>query len=336
MKTENPQLASIFTDCSRKAKSDTNACMFPGCGKEAINSHIMQKNGILSSISKDRHLWESSVDHFKHEYIKFRRRGINEIYTFKGFCNEHDTSIFSKIEMGVKINFSDYQSCLLFALRTAYNEIWLKEVVIKEQKCILNHPEIFDNTGQIKEAIRQNEIGILDLEFYTKAIWEDLSNKTESFIFKFREMEFQEICLNSIYTFETSQEIMDYYYRYGKEMDRTSELFISFFPYENKSILLIGNHKDDCGKVKNFVDLFFVENTLATNVRLSSLIAFNCETWVCSDKFYKDKLEGLDSEFFKAMIFSGKNGNERKTFDINFFASEFKTKFKDFIRRNVS
>ncbi|KMQ70212.1 hypothetical protein ACM44_13455 [Chryseobacterium koreense CCUG 49689] len=50
MKTENPQLAKIFTDCATQAKEQTNMCMYPDCTECAINSHIMQKNGILSSI----------------------------------------------------------------------------------------------------------------------------------------------------------------------------------------------------------------------------------------------------------------------------------------------
>ncbi|MFT7113997.1 MAG: hypothetical protein ACI8P7_000777, partial [Candidatus Azotimanducaceae bacterium] len=159
----------------------------------------------------------------------------------------------------------------------------------------------------------------------------DLKNKKESFVFEHREMERQEICLNSIYTYETSLEIMNYKYQYGKDMDRLSDIFISYFPYDNISILLMGYHKADTPKVKSFVKMFFKENIKRTNRRLSSLIVFNCETWVCSNEFYKTKLEGLDSEFFKAFQFSAINGNERKTFDINLFKPKFKFCFKKFI-----
>ncbi|PKQ45322.1 hypothetical protein [Confluentibacter flavum] len=335
MKTERPKIAKIFTDCANKAKSSTNICMYPNCNQKAINSHIMQKNGILSSISDDKHLWELSVDHFKQEYIGLQRKGINKIYTFTGFCNNHDSLIFSKIETQEEIDFDDYESCLLFALRTAHNELWLKEVVIKIQECIINHPGVEMNNEMLKETIRQNKLGIKDLEFYTNSMWSDLSNKTESFVFEYREMVLTQLCLNSIYTYDTSQEIMDYQYKYRKDMERTSEIFISYFPYLNKSILLMGYHKDDTSKVKSFVNVFFKENIKRTNRRLSSLITFNCETWVCSNSFYKEKFEGLDSEFFKAMQFSGKNGNERKTFDVDFFKPDFKKNFRDFINKNV-
>lgn len=113
MKTDYPKIAKIFTDCSQKAKSETNTCMYPGCTNKSINSHIMQKNGILSSIAEDKHLWELKIDNFKKEYIGFKKKGINKIYTFLGFCIEHDTSVFKKIETEGKIDFDDYTSCLL-------------------------------------------------------------------------------------------------------------------------------------------------------------------------------------------------------------------------------
>lgn len=247
MKTEHPKIAKIFTDCANKAKSETNICMHPNCNEKAINSHIMQKNGILSSIADDKHLWESSIDHFKKEYTRLHKKGINKIYTFTGFCNNHDSSIFSKIETEGAIDFQDYESCLLFALRTTYNELWLKEVVIKMQECVINHSGVDTDNQMLRETIRQNELGIKDLEHYTKSMWNDLENKTQSFVFEHREMDYKEICLNAIFTYDTSSEIMDY-------------------------------HKDDTAKVKSYVNLFFKENIKRTHKRLSSLIIFNCET----------------------------------------------------------
>ncbi|WP_294286561.1 hypothetical protein [uncultured Chryseobacterium sp.] len=335
MKTKNPELAKIFTDCAKQAKEQTNICMYPGCTAKAINSHIMQKNGILSSLADDKHLWESAVDHFKAEYIGFKRKGINKIYTFLGFCNTHDTSIFQKIESKDEIDFTDYHSCLLFALRTACNEYRIKEVLIKQQKCILDNPNTISN-GMLEVSIEQSKIGIQDLSFLIDSMWNDLQNNTESFVFEYKEIELFELCLNSIYTYDTSQEIEDHLIKFGRDMERTSEIFISLFPYREKSILMMGYHKDDKLKVKSFVNLFFKENEKRLKRRLSSLITFNCETWVCSNNLYKNKFEGLDSEFFKTMLFSSKNGNERKTFNVNIFSNNFKNEFRYFVKRNIT
>jgi hypothetical protein len=36
------------------------------------------------------------------------------------------------------------------------------------------------------------------------------------------------------------------------------------------------------------------------------------------------------------MTFSGKNGNERKTFAVDFFKPNFKSEFRKFIKNNVA
>lgn len=335
MRTERPQLAKIFTECAKKARLTTNTCLFPGCDKTSINSHIMQKNGILSSISEDRHLWEFNVDHFKKEYFLFKKTGINEIYTFLGFCNEHDTNLFQKIETQGEINFDDYESCALFALRTLCNELWLKLVVKKQHQCILNHPETISDEVLINKVIEQGDIALQDLKFFEDGLWNDLNNKTESFVFEYREFPKQEICLNSIFTYDTSEEILNHIKIFGKDKDRLTEIFVSFFPYLDKSILIMGYHKEDTKVAKPFVNSFMKENLKRVYRKLSNLIILNCETWVCSPNFYKKKLEGLDSDFFKATNFSSKNGNERRVFDINLFDDNFKNSFKKFIK-NIS
>ncbi|QOG88770.1 hypothetical protein HUE46_01340 [Flavobacterium columnare] len=335
VKTENTKIAKIFADCAQQAKDKTNICMFPGCTKKSINSHIMQKNGILSSIAEDNHLWELKIDNFKQEYIGFKKDGINKIYTFFGFCNEHDASVFKKIETEGKINFDDYTSCLLFALRTLHNEIWLKQVVIKLHECVLKNEEIPMNKELLKITIEQNKLGILDMEFYKDSMWSDLKNQTQSFVFQHRQFELQEICLNASINYETPEEVYRYKVEHGKDMDRLTGIFISFFPYLGNSILLMGYHKDDAILAKPYVNSYFKENEKRTFRRLSNMFAFYVETWVCSTKFYKEKIEGLDSEFHKSMIFATEKGYGRKIFDINMFEKDFKKKFKDFIKRNV-
>lgn len=294
----------------------------------------MQKNGILSSITEDGHLWESTVNHFNQEYIGFEKKGINKIYTFLGFCNNHDTEVFKKIESRDEINFNDYESCLLLALRTACNEYRVKEIVIKQKECILNKSDAHSNFW-FRSSIKQEKIALKDLSFQIDAMWSDLQSKNESFIFEHREIELFELCLNSIYTYDTSNEINEYYMKNGEDMERTSDIFISLFPYGEKSILLMGYHKNDTSKVKSFVNLFFKEKEKFLKRRLSSLIIFNCETWVCSDKLYKSKFENLKTEFFEAVLFSSKNGNERKTFPVNIFSNNFKEDFKYFIKKHI-
>lgn len=335
MRTEHPEIAKIFVDCAKKARATTNICLVPGCDKKSINSHIMQKNGILSSISQDRHLWEYDVNHFQKDYFVFKKTGLNEIYTFLGFCNEHDTNVFKKIETEDQIDFNDYESCVLFALRTLCNELWLKIVVKKQHLCVLNHPDLITDDFLLTNSIEQGDIAIQDLKFFENSLWNDLKKKTESFVFEWREFPKEEICLNSIFTYNTSQEIIDHIRKYGKDKERLTEIFVSFFPYNDKSILILGYHKEDLKVAKPFVNSFIKENLKRVHRKLSNLIVLNCETWVCSPKFYKEKLQGLDNEFFHATQFSSRNGNERSVFDFNLFDGKFRERFKIFVK-NIS
>lgn len=334
MDKERLKIAKISNDFREQAKKEICGCMYPNCSNNAINSHIMQKNGVLSSISNDRHLWELSVNPFKDEFSVFRRVGINNIYTFLGFCNEHDTNLFKKIESKEGIDLNDYESCLLLALRTACNEYRLKEIIIRWYEYLLNNDTEEEYGKQIlSQNIIKNQLGLKDLDFYIQAMWNDLQNKTQSFVFNHRKMEKLELCLNSIYTYDTSLEMRDYILKNGKDMERTSGIFISFFPYNDESILLMGYHKSDESKVKSFVNLFFKENEKRVKTRISSLIIFNCETWVCSNELYHSKFVGLDSEFHQAITWSFRSGNERKTFNVNIYDSNFKESFKKELQR---
>ncbi|WP_024980468.1 hypothetical protein [Flavobacterium succinicans] len=327
MKNENHQIAKVFSECREKAMLNTNDCFTPNCNEKSINSHILQRNGILSSIAIDNHLWALKVDDFKLPFVEFKRIGLKKIYTYLGFCNPHDDKLFKKIETQ-DLDFDDYETNLLFTLRTICNEIWLKKVAIKTHNCIINSELLIDRKN-LKDGIAQNEIAIKDLSFFENYIWKDLKENTKSFTFRFREISKQEICLNAILTYETTQEIIEFIKKNGAQIDRLSSIFISFFPYKNKSILMMGYHNDDEKKVKSFVNEFFIENEKRVERKITNLILFHCETWVCSDKFHNDKIKGLEELFFKAItFFPSEIKNERNIFDINLFDNKFSEKFK--------
>ena len=85
--------------------------MFKSCTEKAINSHVYQKNGILKQMSENNHLIKLvTADAFnvgKTGITEFKRIGINDAYSFKGFCEKHDTKIFSPIETTDNLNLFD-------------------------------------------------------------------------------------------------------------------------------------------------------------------------------------------------------------------------------------
>ena len=321
------EFAKLYSKCFKNAVKEIDECYHPSCSEKSINSHLLQKNGILSSIAPDKHLWELGINHFKEPIFSFERKGINKIFSFNCFCNKHDTELFKKIETE-KIDFSDYETGLLFSLRSLYNEIFRKEVVIKTNKCLIKTlPEKFNNPI-FKEETRQQELGLKDLKHIEDDVWNDLQNNTQTYVFESREIEKIEFCVSSFYNYDTTEEMQKYIRENNKEMDRVAEIFINCFPQEENSILLMGYNKKDEEKVKGYFYTFFKEKEKKVQRKITNLALFNCETWVASDKFYEQNVEGIEEIFSDAVNFSNRNLNERRTFDLNFFKADFKDKFK--------
>lgn len=320
------EFAKLNVKCKKAAIDSIFKCYFPGCTNASINSHILQKNGILSKMTGDSHLWEHTIDVFKEDVFVFKRNGINKLFSFKCFCNDHDSSIFEKIEK-YHIDFDDYKSCLLFTIRTLYNEMFRKQVNVKVLECYMKENNGSIDNQAIIQQMRQENLGIQDLKLLEKDIWNDLSTNSESFVFEYREMPKIGICLSSFFTYDTTHEIQQFKSKNGKDMEATSEIFINLFPYGESEILLMGYNKRDENKLKGYFYSFFREKDKYVQRYLTNLILFRCETWVASESFYRNSVESIERCFKIATDFSINNINERRNFDLNIYKSDFKSKF---------
>lgn len=324
MNTEQIQFSKFFHETKKAAIKSIVSCYHPYCNEKSINSHILQKNGILSSISKDNHLWEHVLNQFKEPHFQFKRTGINEIFSFNCFCQKHDSELFKSIETE-NIDFKSYKSCLLFTLRTIYNEKFRKEVNIKIYETILVS-ELYKNKNLefIKLTLEQEKLGWNDLLQNENDIWKDLNENSQSFVFEVREIEKIELCLSAFFNYETTIEMNLYRHQYGKDMDRISDIFINLFPYKNKSVLLMGYNKIDEKSVKGYFYTYFKESEKRVQRKLTNLFLFACETWVISEKLYTQKFKGIEDAIAYASKYSIKNYNERQNFALNMFLENFK------------
>ena len=75
------------------------------------------------------------------------------------------------------------------------------------------------------------------------------------------------------------------------------------------------------------VNSFFQKSEKKLQRKLSNLLMFQCETWVCSVDFYNKKIKNSEHNFYDAIHYSLQNAYERKFFDINMFDNNF---YKDF------
>lgn len=303
-----------------KAKNKTRQCCVAGCNEPAINSHILQKNGILSGISTNGHLITNETDFLKKELFYFKRAGINITYTFKGFCKQHDKQIFKEIE-DYDIDFEDYRTQLLFAYRTLLNEERRKEVLIDWNILRLHDPilEQTEDKTYLKEEIRQYRLSGKDSEYYLNKMIQDLETGSEQFVFKVRFLAKSEVCLASQFTYETTREQDKYLVENGKEMELLTDVFVSMFPLEDKTVLIMGYLKSMHEKCGDFVNYFFEIDENQLMGEISNLMLLRCEVWVCSENFYNLKIKPKESEINKIFRFAAENIDEDMKIDFNIF-----------------
>ncbi|MCJ7449136.1 MAG: hypothetical protein MUO72_15765 [Bacteroidales bacterium] len=321
MKTsKEKQIQEVLNTTFKRANDKSRICCVPGCNKPAINSHILQKNGILNGIAQNRHIIISTTDFFEADIFHFRRKGINESFTFKGFCSEHDKSIFSPIE-DYEIDFEDYKSQLLFAYRTVLNERVKKEVILdwhkyqKESKVLSGEID----TKLLDESDEQERLGIKDISYFQDKIEKDLKNNTESFVFKFRYTKPVEICIASHFTFETTRERNNEIQKTGKDFDLLTDIFLSFFPIEGENVLLIGYLKEQESKCGNFVQTFLDCTEDELFKKISDLILCRCEVWACSENFYSNYIKPREGQINKIFQESAESIDEDRSLNFNIF-----------------
>lgn len=239
----NKQFAKIFHASKTKAINSITKCFHPECNNESINSHILQKNGILTSIAEEGHVIESTNNLFYDNTTRFIKTGINKAFSFRCFCSYHDDVLFKTIEQN-ELDILNYRNQLLFTLRTIYNEKFRKMVNLKVYQNYKHQHSDYIDLKVIEKLIYQEQLGIIDLTKIENLIWKDLNENSESFTFYTREINKKDICLSSFYTFETSSELRFYNMIFNKDKEDITEIFVSLFPHTNKSIFIMGIQKE--------------------------------------------------------------------------------------------
>jgi hypothetical protein len=331
--TQEKKRAAAFQKCKLKAVSEISICFHPECGEKSINSHILQKNGILSTLIKDGHVMQMGIDPFKDEIHYFNRIGIKNAFSFNCFCNPHDTNLFKEIETE-EIDFSNYKHLILFTLRTIYNEKFRKQVNVRMRELLIaKYSDLFD----INFLNNQNEgenLGLLDIEKTEKLIWKDINENFESFVFETREINRIELCLTGFYNYETTRELETYRKENGKDKEDIIDIFINVFPYKDKTTIILGYKKTHESDVKSYVNTLIKESEKRFLRQLTNLLMFRCETWVMSENFYKKRIKKCESYFGMAAHYSNHNFDERKFFIINLFEDNFCEQMKRW-KKNV-
>ena len=283
---------SIIQRIQKKVRKGAWYCMCPECNQKAINTHLLQRKGILDKASSSHHYveikykdvmyWFDNDDKFKYEKL-----GINQAISYPMFCNQHDTELFSMIEQTL-IDLNDYRNQLLFSYRTLCSDLRKVEIVLSEWrefvKCEdLDIPYNKETLEHVEKIINEGE----KLRFFKEELESELAKPSNLYVFHHYTYPKVEVYASWSDGIETEIDIP-----YGV-LKKTSLCFVHIIPQENSLEILIGYHKPNvCLKHLDYVKLWENLDSESLGWLLTEAIANRTENIGISAELY-EKIQPL-------------------------------------------
>ncbi|MFV8391344.1 hypothetical protein [Flavobacterium sp. LB2P6] len=290
------EFIQIVESVKRNSKNKNRKCMHENCNENAIKSHVLQKNGILKEISVKNHLFQfNNVSSFqvdeKGKY-ELKRVGINDVYTFPGFCKNHDSKIFSPIENKGIIDIKTDLSICLFSYRTLCHEIRRKEIALDIANGILEtnyNIMLILYLTDFKNGLLN---GIKNLTFFKQEFEKVINGQENNFVFKICEIPKIDICISGpLNIYDKENPLTE---THNKKLEVTNNPFttsvLNIFPYKEKSFVMISQHKDyECNWTNNLFNMFKTGHQNLISKLISDLVSTRFEFW-CISPSLKDSI----------------------------------------------
>lgn len=314
MTKEELELLSIIDKERKRIFNRSRKCFFNSCNEPAIDSHVLQKNGFISIIAENDHVYEHEFYPFDEKKFHFKKKGVNQVFTFKGFCSHHDDFLFKEIEKET-INFYDYKSNLLLAYRINAQEIVKKTNVIKFYELLIDK-SIVDPYFFHDEIEGQKE-GIKDAIFTQQKILENIKNEElKEFDVHIRKIRYLKNCASGTYTFETTKEINDM----PPEIASLplTDIFVNILPFNKETIVSFVYLKSNNLKCTNYINEKWKLPEINFIKFLSDILLAQMENWIFSPSFY-EKLKKDEKILADISKKAQETDDERFDIDYNLF-----------------
>lgn len=311
---------NIIAQVSKNVKKKQWECLVASCNETAINSHLIQRNGLLSNIAVNGHLIEiKMVDAYKWNSkeppLRFSLVGINNALSHKVFCNNHDTEIFKPIEDEEK-DFETYISFLLFSYRAICAEIRKKMVNIENHTRLINS-KILDgqiNKEQLQLIINGNELGITDLRAMKEMLENEIQNEEGNYTFYSYKYDRIEVYASAAFS-ATSIELP----KENGSLD-LENIYIHILPLSIETLILIGYHNDYTNdEMIKYCESWNELDKTQLEVKLTNLFVTNIENWGVSPSLYDDFKESNKKRYIKDLSENSSYFGIAKTADFNLF-----------------
>jgi hypothetical protein len=309
---------NVLEKLRSKAFGKRRNCIYHNCTNTAINSHLLQKNGILSKISEQGHVYELTSNRYSDKLIDkhyFKKVGVNKTISSKLFCNHHDSKLFSRIEIG-KIDYSSYQSQILLAYRAVASELRLKEI-IKDYLF-----DVYSNTALdfyidkvpvylLRESV---QLGIKDMSFYKSKLENELKQvDTDGFEFFMFDFPRIDICASSCFSPISQENSLD-------QIQPLQIVFFSIFPDQNVTRVILGYYREiQTEWMSKFIDSFRNISTREFEYMISNILATRIESFCISPALLNSIEESKLKYFLSYWNVNSDNMSELQEFNLNLF-----------------
>lgn len=294
-RNEKKYIEKIINTININSSQKKWSCTIDNCDEECINSHILQKNGILSSIATDNHVYSiEPINIFKwddknfNEIVNFKKVSINKTLSYPTFCNTHDTNIFKPIEVH-PIDFTDYKNNLLFAYRTLHSMKRKEERVLDKESRMYNS-QIINSFTELKVLMQMSKEKIDIINDLLKLRQEEISKMQSDF--ENNTVSYNvEVIKYPLLKIAASAALLSL-------SGNLNYVYINIFPYNNETVILICSPKDETDEwIKDYINDWKNNSDIEIQQKLTSHLTFCCENWCVGteiidnlNKEIKDKL----------------------------------------------
>lgn len=207
---EQRESIQILKNIRHNLHNRRRECMVEDCKEKAINSHLLQRHGILDNIIEDGHMIELRPNDMfkwnpKESPIEFKLIGLNNAISHPLFCNCHDTEIFADIEKNNPDLYA-YRNRLLFTYRAICADEYKKRFEVEFIDRIIASSSLRINYHDMKYAKLGYMAGIKDLSQMRSLVLDELNFPSDRFEFVHLEYPYFLIYASSPYSFETDRD----------------------------------------------------------------------------------------------------------------------------------
>lgn len=310
----------ILAQIRKNVYSKDWRCANDNCNGKAINSHLLQRNGILNSIAEDGHLIElrlTDVFRWQNESspMEFKRVGIGSALSLPIFCSQCDSLLFKTIE-NEELNLHDYHAFLLFSYRVVCAEQRKKQQNVEIHERILNAETLkgsFDK-NYVELFLKGFKLGVNDLERLKRIVKVELGSKEN--IFEFFTYKYPLIKVYGASLFSVVE-------RYdADEMERSifDDVFIHVIPYKDELFIV-------CGYLKEYKTNWVVEYCQSwgnlshqdLTFKLTNLFAARIENWGLAPSLFNKIPQPTVTKMIKFWNANAMHIHQDLTADFNLF-----------------